>query len=135
VLFTAVRYETDQDSGFFGIYKNGRILWTSEHIIYGVWHEVYATADINNDGKVDILTNWYPKGDARILLMWIFTWDGNTGKIINEQDPLQTTIKGANFILMDTEKKGVKEIIGEFRTQDIHYRWNGINYARYNPDK
>jgi hypothetical protein len=135
VLFSAIRLDPDQDSGFFGIYKNGRILWTSEHIIYGVWHEVYATADINNDGKVDILTTWYPRGDARTLLMWIFTWDGNTGKIINEQDPLQTTIKGANFILMDTEKKGVKEIVGEFRTGDIHYRWNGSLYVRYDEPK
>lgn len=134
VLFSATRTFTDEDSSFFGIYKNGQIVWKSDPIIKGSMAGTFATADINHDGEVDILALWYTNGDLRVYNMWIFSWNGKRCKIINAHDNWGISlIKGSDFELLNTKKKGVKKIKGLFTLQDsddtFYYKWNGKLYV------
>jgi len=134
ILFSAVRYNTDQDSGFFGVFKNGQILWTSDHIIKGVWNKTYSISDINSDGDVDILTTWFTNGDPRVLLMWIFSWDGTNGRIINDLDinSLQTTIRGTSFEIFETNNDIMKirsVFSSEWSDTSETYEWNGTKFT------
>jgi hypothetical protein len=98
----------------------------------------FATADINHDGEVDILTLWYTNGDLRSEDMWIFSWNGKRGRIINSHDEWGTSvIAGSAFELLSTKKDGMKEIRGRnvsfdsdstAHSVDRIYKWNGRLY-------
>ena len=135
VLFSSVRYLSDQDSGFFGIYKEGKIIWTSDNIIQGVWQITFKTEDINKDGKIDILTTWHTNGDPKIQEMWIFSWDGIGGNIINQIDDNfgESVIQGEGFELVDHDSTGVKDIVATTKSKDdeitVFFRWDGTRYV------
>jgi hypothetical protein len=151
-------------SEIVGIYKNGRIIWHSKNMInigmskmFAEW--IWVIKDVNNDGKVEILTTWssssggyYPSGggvDPPVYL-WIFSWDGLQGVIINEcndegQSVIQTTSRGM-FYLVDVEGDGVWEIQSdnypETQSDSLNlkkdsvfllrtYSWNGQFYGRW----
>lgn len=142
VLFAATRSFAGQDSGFFGIYKNGQILWKTDRIIQGEWDNTYATFDMNKDGDVDILTTWEQNGDPSILYMWIFSWNGTSGRIINETDSSiagpQTVLSGRSFQVFigeDDSVKVVRSIIpSESADSSVTYRWDGERYS-YSPNQ
>ncbi len=147
---------TDSAAGVIGIFKNGNIIWHSDGAIT-VKHDIFsgdiwAVKDINNDGKIEILVNWYagmsPNG---LVNLWIVSWDGTQGKIINDRDEngLSTILTSStwDFNLADVEGDGVWEIQGamepEFSSADTlrkipqsdyalyTYSWNGTLYGRW----
>ena len=133
VLFSATRSFALQDSGFFGIYKNGQFLWRSDRIIQGEWDNTFATYDINGDGEVDILTTWEQDGYPGLLYMWIFSWNGTIGRIINASDGQGTSmIQGHEFKLIPM-KEGLYGIEGELYSGESVssqvYNWNGSLYV------
>ncbi len=134
ILFSGVRYYGDQDSSFFGVYRDGRIIWTSDRIINGVWGITFATQDINKDGKVEILTTWYTNGDPRMEYMWIFSWDGNKGEIINQvKISGEDVILGGSFKLVAHDSSGVRDIASTSQSKEAiittFYRWDGAQYV------
>ena len=133
VLFFASKHDNEQDSSFFGIFKNGSILWESNRVIKGAAMRPFATADINSDGQVDILTTWFGYGDTRYRDMWIFSWNGTTGTIINQVDTTAfgiSAISGVYFELIDANSDGIKEIrsILSDGTEKTHV-WSGTTYG------
>jgi len=111
ILFGADKKPVDDmEHGIMGIYKDGQIIWHSDPIFKGAWGGIFSIKDINKDGKVDLLIEWTP-GDMQMIMvrhLWIISWDGTTGTIINQIDPTSgnTTIHGAEslfeLIAMDT---------------------------------
>ncbi len=108
------------DSCILGIFSNGSIIWHSEpislvkidtsrfgeHHDYSIPDEIFAIKDINRDGKVDILL----MTDA----LWIISWDGTTGTIINDMDPIDRSSKlftTLSYELIDSDGDGILEII------------------------
>ncbi|MBI3580397.1 MAG: VCBS repeat-containing protein [Ignavibacteriales bacterium] len=163
VLFSArpplprIRPENEHvldDSTIFGIFKNGTILWSTGPVCKGYFLDLFSSSDLNNDGKVDIamINHWHVSGrnSERMSFLWIFSWDGNTGHIINQADSLgYSALKAADemFELLDFDGDGVKEIRGEWLTEDdpdgggyftnnpsptrpwVTYGWNGSLYG------
>jgi hypothetical protein len=89
VLFCASLTDNDpynDDSSIVGMYKDGSILWTAPILIPGVMEDLFAVSDLNNDGQVDIVAFWsgYLRYDITTSFVWIISWDGTTGKIIND---------------------------------------------------
>lgn len=88
VLFGADRGDDhDWDHGIMGLYKDGRIIWYSQPVFKGAWGGIHSIKDINRDGKVDILVEWSPFSDIEVRYLWIISWDGHNGQIINRVDP------------------------------------------------
>lgn len=142
------------DSSIVGIFSNGSIIWHSEPISlvkldtinYGLYHdysipdEIFAIKDINRDGKVDILL----MTDA----LWIISWDGTTGTIINDMDPVDRSSKlftTLSYELIDSDGDGILEILSywyDLYSEEIiqpsinvptlpyvSYGWNGEKYG------
>ncbi|MBM4162476.1 MAG: hypothetical protein FJ217_15415, partial [Ignavibacteria bacterium] len=90
--------DLDDEHGVMGIYKDGRIIWHSGPIFKGEWYGIFSIKDINQDGKVDILVEWTPGMQLfSVRHLWIISWDGSTGAIINQTDP-----EGGNSTLVST---------------------------------
>jgi len=142
------------DSSIVGIFSNGSIIWHSEPISlvkldtikYGLYHdysipdEIFAIKDINRDGKVDILL----MTDA----LWIISWDGTAGTIINDIDPTDKTSKllsSDTYRLIFTNEDDIYEILSYWFDYDstyskfpplniptrpyVTYGWNGEKYG------
>jgi len=144
VFLAAGKMQTDGSfpKGFVGVYKDGNIIWHSSPIINSdgaVDAEITPILDMNNDGKVDIVTEWKEgvHGDADYI--WIFSWDGSQGTPLNLYDS-----KGHSNLVsyadeehyVDLKGNGTLEIQGEWQTNDIPgkdisvlYSWNGQNYV------
>jgi len=137
-----------------GIYKNGNILWMSDTIMAATWGSIFGAEDINNDGKVEIMTLWYdPNYIDKRSDMWIISWDGTSGKIINDYEfQFGVQAGGATskiisypqlFVILDQNNNGIKQIRGEwsdngyFPEDDgsiptyptVTYCWNGNIYT------
>ncbi|MDR3627222.1 MAG: hypothetical protein P4L45_10340, partial [Ignavibacteriaceae bacterium] len=142
----------NKPNGVIGIYKNGQISWyikmavSKSNKIYA--NNIWCIKDINKDGKVEILTTWLSgiqseQGET----LWIVSWDGENGKIINDIDSdgesAILTSSFSPFSLADVEGDGIWEIQGETYPQDEKdslkmtdesayvlrsYSWNGQLY-------
>ena len=116
-----------------GIYKDGSILWMSEPEIAEGPGRLFTTRDINNDGKVEILTVW----GINLEEIWIHSWDGNTGYRINTvKDDYFSVIEGMAdlFHLFDANGDGILEIKNtEYDDGSATWSWNGSLYGRW-PD-
>jgi hypothetical protein len=104
---------------FIGIYKDGQIVWHSDSLIDAIavtGVNFYATADINHDGKVDIITSWYVGQRYRSEYLWIFGWDGHNGVLENAVDAenqSEVVADEGGFQFEDVNGDGIMEIIGE----------------------
>jgi len=110
--------------------------------------QIFTTNEINNDGKVEIVSIWdsnseYVRGeDSEIITfdyMYIFNWDGVNGNLLN----VPTFKSGGMFEMIDLELDGVYEfraywepIWGEYSTDFtpselpwVIFGWNGSQYA------
>ncbi|MGQ9799951.1 MAG: hypothetical protein ACUVRG_11830, partial [Ignavibacterium sp.] len=143
------------DSSIIGMYSNGSVIWQSEFLSlvkkdtarFGEYHdyyippdEVFCIQDINRDGKVDILL----MTDA----LWIISWDGSTGTIINDidtQDRTSKLLSSDTYRLIFTNNDDIYEILSYWFDFDstnskfpplniptrpyVTYGWNGEKYG------
>jgi hypothetical protein len=139
ILFGAVKYYGSRDSGIFGIFRDGAILWHTAPFIKGVWSSMYLIKDINKDSKIDILTSWDKDGFLNEDI-WIFSWDGNKGEIINDYYNDSTSwqygfskISGTlnSFELCDFEDDDILEIRSLGKKDYKIYSWNGFFYGNW----
>jgi hypothetical protein len=120
-----------------GVYKNNQILWTSEPI--ETWAPsgfVYPAIDLTNDGQAEII----------IIIEWgrglttgedwlIFSWDGVTGRMINDVDENGYTkllLSAESYRLMDLDGNGTIEIVGSSRygeKKEVTFSWNGVAFG------
>ena len=152
ILFSAEKQQDGiqiVDSSYFGIMKNGSIVWVSSPVIKGRWAFLFGTRDINNDGKVEILTTWDDDIDPMVEYMWIISWDGTTGSIINttNQEGNSVIISSSEmYQLFNANNDSNYEIRGYWVTDEnnkeswkfpedsivtrpyVTYRWNGSVY-------
>jgi len=141
IVFTAEK-NTDNSTnakGIVGVYKNGQIIWYSDYIIpddeiYGGGF-IYAIEDINNNGKLEIMTQWDTYGGASYQnkILYIHTWDGNQGSLIVDVSQGGSPIDWPDtklFEIIDVQGDGVFEIVTlGFGNSPTVYEWNGSNYA------
>ncbi len=143
VLFTAQPIERYYSSrAFVGIFKNNQILWHSDTVISienSYQHDIVATTDLNNDGKVDIITSWLYGMTMNLERLWIFSWDGQNGTVINDYDSENlSVIKSYEglFLLVDINADGIFEIQGvedpySEPEKIVTYAWNGSVYTNW----
>ncbi len=139
------------DSVVTGIYKNGQIIWDDYPGTEADFaSKLFATKDINNDGEVDILeteTDFTRNTrESSISYLWILSWNGKTGKIINDIDPIthQSILVSTDgwYNLVDVNRNGIIEIRGEIdhwqedfpnlnspTLPSITYTWNGSKFG------
>jgi len=137
--------DTTYDSSFVGMYKDGKIIWHCDRIIHGTPHGLFDAEDINKDGTVDLMTTWYDPTTQRSIQsqeMWIFSWDGSSGRIINGIDSsdvnLQSVVSGLDgFVLQDIDGNHVYYISSMNDDEDstIYFYWNGSRYVDESPPK
>ena len=130
-----------RDSTIIGLYKDNKVVWDSGPIIYGSITSYLAfSKDINKNGKVDIgieseYIPEYPRAEAQYYL-WIISWDGQTGEIINDYDinTDKSKIIHGPFDLLDENGDGIYEIESDSSiyaddTHPVTYGWNGSKYG------
>jgi hypothetical protein len=138
---------SEHPKGFLAIYKNGSIIWNSDPVINTESVDaqyIKGTMEINDDGKVEIITSWYSGMQGQDKYIWIFSWDGNNGYLIND-----TTDQGGESVIWTEDEKpnlidlngdGILEIIGldvssydndEEKYSPLVYSWNGSKYGNY----
>jgi hypothetical protein len=139
---------TDSASGIVGVFKSGQILWHSDGILTvkppGMMaNTIWTIKDINRDGKVEILTTWISlsSGTNPPMYLWIFSWEGQKGEIINARDKNKQSILKIDsyglFSLIDNVGKDIWEIQGPItsyegdstRTEFRTFSWNGSLYG------
>jgi hypothetical protein len=120
---------------FLGVYKDGEILWRSDTTILGRMPELFAVADLNRSGQLDIVvessgTNWGSQ-------LWIFSWDGHVGRRINAVDNSGESVLQSvshSFQLFDASGDGIIEIRdGNVQDGSETWSWNGSEYGKW-PD-
>ena len=110
IVFTAEKTQTYKNvKGIVGVYKNGQIIWYSDYIIpdneiYGNGF-IYSIEDINNDGKVEIMTEWEGTGGAsyNTIRLFVHEWDGNQGVLVGEANCYETQL----FKYIDIQGDGI----------------------------
>jgi len=128
------------DGGLIGIYKNGSIIWDSGPIIEpGVNEVIFGTMDLNNDGYVEIISSFYYGIHNSSQSIWIYSWDGQNGSLLNEIRSYGSLNKSVIFSydwftdFYDVEGDGILEVKGqdeETREAKI-YSWNGSKYGDF----
>jgi hypothetical protein len=152
LVFNATRMAqvapADSASGVVGVFKDGRILWHSDGILTVeepgmIANAIWTIKDINRDGKVEILTTWMSlsSGSNPPMFLWIFSWDGYQGTVINARDEDKQSVlmvdSYGDFSLVDVEGDGIWEIQGPVtsyegdstRTAIRTFSWNGSLYG------
>ncbi len=138
VLFSAEDDSGSMNNSIFGIYKSGNVIWNTDPIIAGAWENELLIKNINNDSKIEIITNWYLGQSADYI--WIFSWDGITGSIINDYDKDSTSISfGRSKIvcnynslqIFDYENDGILEMRCAQDSNEVTFSWNGSEYGNW----
>ncbi len=152
VLFSAMSDWDVKDSTITGMFKNGEIVWDDyPGTNAGFGGELITTKDINKDGVVDILEaemdeERTTREGSGISYLWILSWDGRTGRIINDIDSTthQSILVSTDMFyrLVDMDHDGIMEIRAVIRDwrEDfprlnpstlprITYTWNGSKYG------
>ncbi len=153
VLFSAWKTSQEKDSVVTGMFKSGQIIWDDyPGTKAGFGGALLTTQDINNDGEVDILQGepdfeLMTREGSGISYLWILSWDGTRGRMINNVDPAtgQSTIVSIDemYELIDADRDGVLEIRGDIADvwqeyfpnhnpptlPKITYGWNGSEYG------
>lgn len=129
VLFGADQTEAaDNEHGVIGIFKSGQIIWHSDPIFKGIWGGTFSITDVNNDGKVDLLVEWTPGAQMFLVRhLWIISWDGTTGTIINQIDPAtgNTTIHAdeSMFELIPEDTVSAMAIRARWPDEEDFFKW------------
>ncbi len=139
----------NQDSVFVGMFKNKDVVWITPPVYMGGGiTQIYATLDLNNDGKVDIITMWSPSYRYSFATdIIIFSWDGSKGHLISDDDSItgETNLYTTGSILKLIKKKnGIYNLKAYWSDQEdmrddfpdykiptrpwVTYRWNGAKY-------
>ena len=126
--------------GLVGIYKNGAIIWDSGPIIeFAEYADILGTMDLNGNGNVEIICGFYYGMHNSSQSIWIFSWEGQNGNLLNETKSYGLLNKSVIFSydwftgIYDVEGDGILEIKGqdeETRVTKI-YSWNGSKYGDY----
>jgi hypothetical protein len=141
-----------------GVYKNGSIIWKTQQFINGegvnYTGELWQIADLKHDGKNYVIYSFTFAPLGQIESLWIFSWDGNEGNLVNQYDEngySSIVANSSTFVLIDIEGDGLLELEGiefinekyneetdeeEFETKDVIFSWqNGIigNYGITKP--
>jgi hypothetical protein len=132
--------------GAVGVYKNGDIIWQSDTIINAALSLSAAISnirDLNNDGKVDIVTSWYKGAKGEVERLWIFSWDGQSGRLENGIDQTnESTLASVafGFGYFDIDGNDISEIVGKWypdkdshQMEKIVYSWNGNVFGKWTP--
>ena len=126
------------DRGIVGIYKNNNLIWDSGPMAYdGNDHRIFGTMDLNNDGNVEILAVWDVGMQYPIQNLWIISWNGLTGTIINRRyhywlpEDQESEIYTYDYLtdLIDVDGDGILEIKGiniENRDKIKIYSWTAV---------
>ncbi len=138
-LFIAQTGKEYHEKYSIGIFKNNSILWMSDSL-YGEYSfgDFEAIFDINSDGYVEIVTSWKQSANNTDSDMWIFSWDGTRGWIINDVDNEGRTTMNSFCILKDVNGDGIYELVTErpvYNQQGVQismkespFIWNGSKY-------
>jgi hypothetical protein len=124
ILFSAEReYPSDpvpddfdpEANTVFGVFKNGGILWYTDVCRggFGEQMRIFSTADWNSDGEVDIALVSAEGKTASPDYLWIISWNGVVGRILNDVDSTgQSRILSTRygFEVLDSDNDGVNEI-------------------------
>jgi len=127
--FDEKNHTGNEEKNRVGIYKEGNIIWISEPVLpnYSSYGSIFAIDDINMNGSVEIVIMW----GSKEVELWILSWDGIDGKVINEA-PYHSAIQGNifRFSMFDIEGDGIQEIVHTF-IDDSHrvWSWNGNKYG------
>jgi hypothetical protein len=133
--------------GSLGVYRNGSSVWRSDP---GIINATYCTMasiseirDLNDDGKADIVCAWFSGSAGSRECLWIFSWDGQTGNLMNavdENDESLLISVSSGFEFVDVNGDNVYEISSEWyanpsdeETNKVIYSWNGVQYGKWNP--
>ena len=162
ILFGAWRdpqEEKERDSIVTGIFKGGQIIWDDyPGTKAGFGGTLLVSRDINNDCEVDIIAprtdfNLMTREGSGITSLWILSWNGTRGRMINAIHPLtsQSAIITTDDVykFIDTKEKGVLAIrcliddvwqkyFPEYHPKSlpyITYSWNGTNYGYWVKEK
>ena len=146
ILFVAGRSSSQfgrTPHGVFGIIDESGIRWRSDSVIANFQirsTRIIKTADINNDGKIDIVISRKDESGNYENAVWIFSWDGTTGSLINAVDEKGESLvyaqTGADPDFVDTNGDGVDEIVlttyPEDRSPSYNtvFSWNGTVYDK-----
>ena len=153
VLFSAWHIWQSKDSIVTGIYRNGQIVWDDYPGTKGNFgNELLMASDINDDGEIEILEADYDqeltyREGPGVSFLWILSWNGTRGKIINDVDPLthQSTVvsTGGLYKIVDINRNEIQVIRGEIDSAwqgyfpnlnpstlpSITYSWDGNKYG------
>ena len=141
-LFTA-KTQGEETKRTIGVFRDNQIIWMSGQLPgsqdYGDLDEdFFGTKDFNYDGKVDIAV-YFSDGTnpPSTYCLWIFSWDGQQGLCINQQETSSGTVLTSSsiFDFYDVDGDGKDEIISYNSDQIANavYSWNGILYGKW-PD-
>jgi len=138
--------ENVSDGGLVGVYKNNSLLWDSGPIVdlfnSNDHIQIYGSVDLNNDNTVEIMAVWNYGVSGFSQNIWIFSWDGIEGKVINDTISGRTPSTNKSVIwsysyvteILDVNGDGVMEIKGvNKRSTDKTkiYSWNGEKYGDF----
>ena len=149
-IFTSLGGKIDKYTarkGCVGIYRNNHLIWLSDTVIddneerLGI---IDAVMDLNADGTMEIVSCW--KEDNGADYLWIFSWDGHTGKLISDINKNgQSVIASVDqyFELSHPENVGVYTIAGRWSedlssdpvSTPVVYTWNGHKFGLWHSGK
>ncbi len=114
-----------------GVYKDGRVLWHSDTLKCYSNLNLFTAQDLNNDETVDLVF----EAGVEEAQLWIFSWDGQTGRRINSVDEDGSSVieghKGY-FSFIDVEGDGIWEIRdGAVEDGTASWSWNGQEYGHW----
>ncbi|GEM_PF-4800897 len=102
ILFCAYLSPADypnQDCSILGFLRDGIILWSAPFFMPGILLDINGASDLNNDGAVDLITLWsgYDTIVTARQYIWIISWDGASGQLINDYNETERT---SNLVTM-----------------------------------
>ncbi|WP_138431954.1 FIMAH domain-containing protein [Fodinibius saliphilus] len=141
VMALGPRNTENQNKGFIGIYGNGEFLWVSPRIINrpdtGLAN-FYASRDLTGDGNLELIFTWKQGAKGRAGEVWIVSWDGTQGKIVNGLNDTghesQVYVPHGHMWFADVNGDGVEEIQSyKFGDQEGYktFSWNGQAFGSW----
>jgi len=137
----------NRDQILFGIYKDGNIIWKSRPFISGKSYQfagdLWQIRNLKRNSIVYLIFNlpFIPMGEEASL--WIISWDGFIGEVVNEiddNDYSKIIAEHYSFDILDVDGDGNFEITGtqvissiyneetdefEIESKEVVFSWNG----------
>jgi hypothetical protein len=139
-LFVAETGIEDHQKYSIGVFKNNTILWMSDSLCEEYYVGKFeAVFDINKDGYVEIVTNWRQLTNNIDSDIWVFSWDGSRGWVINDVDKEGHTVMNTYCMLKDVNGDGIYELVckepvydqkgNRISWKEFAFIWNGSKYV------